>query len=78
MRENSPAVPAGPVVNEDHVDHEAWLQPIPESQRTRKVSGQFWIWAARTSPRLTGCLAPWGSIWAWDSLILSSFWFWGT
>ena len=33
------------MVNEDHVDHEAWLQPIPESQRTRKVSGQFWIWA---------------------------------
>ncbi|MDP9985378.1 MULTISPECIES: purine-cytosine permease family protein [Arthrobacter] len=32
---------------EDHnaVDHEAWLQPIPESARTRKVSGQFWIWA---------------------------------
>ena len=31
----------------DHstVDHEAWLQPIPESARTRKVSGQFWIWA---------------------------------
>ena len=26
-------------------DCEAWLQPIPESQRTRKVSGQFWIWA---------------------------------
>ncbi|WP_427169925.1 purine-cytosine permease family protein [Arthrobacter sp. 92] len=26
-------------------DHEAWLQPIPESARTRKVSGQFWIWA---------------------------------
>ncbi|HSL38124.1 MAG TPA: cytosine permease, partial [Arthrobacter sp.] len=31
-----------PAVNEDC---EAWLQPIPESQRTRKVSGQFWIWA---------------------------------
>ncbi|WP_457946572.1 purine-cytosine permease family protein [Pseudarthrobacter sp. alpha12b] len=32
---------------QDHsaVDHEAWLQPIPESARTRKVSGQFWIWA---------------------------------
>ncbi|MET3370323.1 UNVERIFIED_CONTAM: toxin CptA [Jeotgalibacillus campisalis] len=26
-------------------DSEAWLQPIPESDRTRKVSGQFWIWA---------------------------------
>jgi toxin CptA len=26
-------------------DVEAWLQPIPESQRTHKVSGQFWIWA---------------------------------
>ena len=26
-------------------DCEAWLQPIPESQRTHKVSGQFWIWA---------------------------------
>ncbi|WP_285248388.1 cytosine permease [Pseudarthrobacter sp. efr-133-R2A-89] len=37
------AAPAG----QDHnvVDHEAWLQPIPESARTRKVSGQFWIWA---------------------------------
>ena len=45
MRETPPMISAGPVVNEDHVDHEAWLQPIPESQRTRKVSGQFWIWA---------------------------------
>ncbi|VXB85278.1 Cytosine/purine/uracil/thiamine/allantoin permease family protein [Arthrobacter sp. 9V] len=26
-------------------DSEAWLQPIPEADRTRKVSGQFWIWA---------------------------------
>lgn len=47
MREKPPMISASPapVVNEDHVDHEAWLQPIPESQRTRKVSGQFWIWA---------------------------------
>ena len=26
-------------------DYEASLQPIPEAARTRKVSGQFWIWA---------------------------------
>jgi len=32
--------------NEVHLgDYEASLQPIPESARTRKVSGQFWIWA---------------------------------
>lgn len=31
--------------NHSVVDHEAWLQPIPEAARTRKVSGQFWIWA---------------------------------
>ena len=44
MRQKSPAAPAGsaPVAGEDH---EAWLHPIPESERTRKVSGQFWIWA---------------------------------
>ncbi|MFF2242878.1 purine-cytosine permease family protein [Arthrobacter sp. NPDC058130] len=44
MRQNSPAAPAGtaPVASQDH---EAWLHPIPESERTRKVSGQFWIWA---------------------------------
>jgi NCS1 nucleoside transporter family len=44
MRQKSPAAPAGsaPVASEDH---EAWLHPIPESERTRKVSGQFWIWA---------------------------------
>ena len=44
MRQKSPAAPAG-TAPEASVDHEAWLQPIPESQRTRKVSGQFWIWA---------------------------------
>ena len=44
MRENPPTVPAStaPAASEDH---EAWLHPIPESERTRKVSGQFWIWA---------------------------------
>ena len=26
-------------------DYEASLQPIPEAARTRRVSGQFWIWA---------------------------------
>ncbi len=32
--------------NEVHSgDYEASLQPIPESARTQKVSGQFWIWA---------------------------------
>ena len=44
MQHNSTAVPAGPVPVAGE-DVEAWLQPIPESQRTRKVSGQFWIWA---------------------------------
>src|SRR3954451_9695891 len=28
-----------------HPDVEQQLQPIPESSRTPKVSGQFWIWA---------------------------------
>ncbi|MFU8945381.1 purine-cytosine permease family protein [Mycetocola zhadangensis] len=28
-----------------NIDVEETLQPIPESQRTTKVSGQFWIWA---------------------------------
>ncbi|MCR1162961.1 cytosine permease [Paenarthrobacter sp. UW852] len=35
---------SGPATAPGH-DSEAWLQPIPESDRTRKVSGQFWIWA---------------------------------
>lgn len=30
---------------ETHQDVEESLQPIPESARTTKVSGQFWIWA---------------------------------
>src|SRR3954469_4158257 len=37
--------PAQAATDHSAVDHEAWLQPIPESARTRKVSGQFWIWA---------------------------------
>jgi toxin CptA len=37
--------PAQAATDHSVVDHEAWLQPIPESARTRKVSGQFWIWA---------------------------------
>ena len=44
MRQKSPAAPAG-TAPEASEDHEAWLHPIPESERTRKVSGQFWIWA---------------------------------
>lgn len=36
--------PSGPATAPDQ-DSEAWLQAIPESDRTRKVSGQFWIWA---------------------------------
>jgi toxin CptA len=34
-----------PPVTTQHDDVEQELQPIPEGSRTRKVSGQFWIWA---------------------------------
>ena len=71
MRQKSPAAPAG-TAPEASVDHEAWLQPIPESERTRKVSGQFWIWAAPTSPRSTGCSERSASSSAWDSRTPSS------
>ena len=41
---NSSTPQSGPAT-EQAEDFEAWLQPIPETARTRKVSGQFWIWA---------------------------------
>ena len=77
MRQKSPAVPSG-TAPEASVDHEAWLQPIPESQRTRKVSGQFWIWAAPLGARSTGCWGRWASISAWASVTPSPCSFWET
>ena len=45
MREEPPMISASHCSCAADEDCEAWLQPIPESQRTHKVSGQFWIWA---------------------------------
>ncbi|QCU78911.1 cytosine permease [Citricoccus sp. SGAir0253] len=36
---------SAPASSQDHDAIEEVLQPIPESHRTRKLSGQFWIWA---------------------------------
>ena len=44
MQDNLSTKQSGPAMAPAE-DCEAWLQPIPESQRTHKVSGQFWIWA---------------------------------
>jgi hypothetical protein len=42
---HNPSTPQSGPAMEPAEDFEAWLQPIPETARTRKVSGQFWIWA---------------------------------
>lgn len=42
----APVPPSGPAGGSTgHGDVEDTLQPIPEENRTRKLSGQFWIWA---------------------------------
>ncbi|HRO31163.1 MULTISPECIES: cytosine permease [Micrococcaceae] len=42
----TPTPTSGPADgSQGHGDIEEILQPIPEAHRTRKLSGQFWIWA---------------------------------
>ena len=46
MIQNQQGTPSSPAADSSsHDDVEQDLQCIPESSRTRKVSGQFWIWA---------------------------------
>lgn len=59
-------------------DVEAWLQPIPESQRTHKVSGQFWIWAGANLAPINWYWAPSESTWGWASRTPLRCWCWAT
>ena len=47
------------------VEVEDVLQPIPESARTTKLSGQFWIWAGANVAPITGSSGPSASSSAW-------------
>ena len=61
MREEPPMISASHSPATDN-DVEAWLQPIPESQRTHKVSGQFWIWAGANLAPINWVLGTLGPI----------------
>ena len=47
-----------------HGEIEDELQPIPEANRTRKLSGQFWIWAGANVAPINWILGALGISWA--------------